>query len=567
MIGAFAYLTVTSTRNKVVLQAKRLKNPRYAIALLLGLGYFWMVFFNSSARDSRNAGPAIAPAFGAIVPIFLLLYVAYLWIVGADKAALAFSEAEVALLFTAPVSRRGLIVYKLVRAQLAILTTSVLWMVLFQRSGESGPERIIAYWLFLSTFSLHRLGVALIRASHTEHGSTGFRRSMLATILFLSAAVIVGKGLYDGRALFSAAYDIEDLEHSLTVVFGNPPLRWVLYPFRVAIAPTFAANGGEWLRTIPPALALLVLHAWWVLRSDSAFEEAAAEASTAQAKRIEALRTRGVSGLAINAKTARRTIGLKPTGPPAVAIFWKNMMWLVRTGQVRGLVGLPIVALIAVLAFAGRSEKAETVILVMCATVSIVILPFGPLAMRNDLRGELRRLPMLKTLPVKGRDIIFAEVASSATPTAMMQLLLVAIGLLAMSFVASSPLTSGIRLGVLLAAPPFLLGLNFANFTIHNGLALLFPGWVRLGEQGGAGVEAMGQMMLTSAITLFMLALLLIVPALAAAVTYFSLRLPLAASIVAVGIVAGVALTIEGYLLAGVLGSSLDRLEPQQVGS
>jgi hypothetical protein len=75
-----------------------------------------------------------------------------------------------------------------------------------------------------------------------------------------------------------------------------------------------------------------------------------------------------------------------------------------------------------------------------------------------------------------GRDIILAEVASSATPTAVMQLLLVAVGLLAMSYVDRSPLTADLRVAVLLAAPLFLLGLNFANFTIHNGLALLF--WV-----------------------------------------------------------------------------------------
>ena len=566
MIAAFAYLTLTSTRNKLVQQVKRLKNPRYAIALLLGLGYFWMVFFNSSAREGRNSGPSLAPAFSAIVPIFLLAYVAYLWIVGTDKAALAFTEAEVALLFSAPVSRRGLIVYKLVRAQVTVLTTSVLWMFLFHRSGESGPERIIASWAFLSTFSLHRLGVALIRASQLEHGAQGLRRTRVAVVLFLICAILVGKGLYDGRPIFSTITDFTDLEPALAKVFGSPPLSWVLYPFRVAIAPMFATTSGAFMRAIPAALALLALHFVWVLRSDSAFEEAAAEASTAQAKRLESLRTRGVSAQAISAKSARRTIPLEPTGPPAVAIFWKNVLWLVRTGQVRGLVAIPLIAVTSVLAFAGRSEKAEAVIMIMCLTVSVMILVFGPMSMRNDLRGELRRLPMIKTLPLRGRDIIFAEVASSATPTAVMQYLLVAVGLLAMSYVERKPLAADLRLAVLIAAPLFLLGLNFANFTIHNGLALLFPGWVRLGDQSPGGVEAMGQMMLTSFITLSMLALLLIVPALAAGAVYFVLRLPLAASIVAMGLLAGIALTVEGYLLAAALGGSLDRLEPAQVG-
>ena len=216
MIAAFAYLTLTSTRNKLVQQVKRLRNPRYAIALLLGLGYFWMVFFNSSAREGRNTGPSLAPAFGAIVPIFLLAYVAYLWIVGSDKAALAFTEAEVSLLFTAPVSRRGLIVYKLVRAQIAVLTTSILWMFLFHRSGESGPERVIASWAFLSTISLHRLGVALIRASHLEHGAQGVRRTRLAIILFVVSAIVVGKGVYDGRFIFS----------TVTVRSGTAERNW-----------------------------------------------------------------------------------------------------------------------------------------------------------------------------------------------------------------------------------------------------------------------------------------------------------------------------------------------------
>ena len=48
MIGAFAYLTFFSARNRLIQKLQRLKNPRYAIALLLGLGYFWTIYFNPS---------------------------------------------------------------------------------------------------------------------------------------------------------------------------------------------------------------------------------------------------------------------------------------------------------------------------------------------------------------------------------------------------------------------------------------------------------------------------------------------------------------------------------------
>jgi hypothetical protein len=36
-------------------------------------------------------------------------------VVGSDTTALAFTQAEVSLLFTAPISRRGLILYKMAR--------------------------------------------------------------------------------------------------------------------------------------------------------------------------------------------------------------------------------------------------------------------------------------------------------------------------------------------------------------------------------------------------------------------------------------------------------------------
>ena len=565
MIAAFAYLTITSARNKLVSRIKRLRNPRYAIALMLGLAYFWMVFFNRSAREGRDGALPVGPALGTVLPVFILLYVAYTWIVGTDRSALAFSEAEVSMLFSAPVSRRGLITYKLVRAQVGVLTTSVIWLLLFHPKG-SGWERVISSWAFLSIFSMHRLGAALVRAASAEHGTKGLRRSLPAIVLFAVALVIVANGLFAARAELTAELDFQHFQTALTETFATPPMSWVLYPFRIAVAPMFATSSAEWARAMPGALALLALHFWWVLRSDTAFEEAAAEASSALARRMASLRTPGVSHLAINAKSSRRTLPLRPTGAPAVAIVWKNLLWLVRTGQVRGLVALPLCALVCVLAFAGRSDSAEVVIVVMCSVVTFMILIFGPMTMRNDLRGELRRLPMIKSLPLSGRHIMLAEVVSSASPTAAMQFLLAATGLLAMSFVATPMLAAPVRIGAVIGAPVFLLGLNLANFTVHNGIALLFPGWVRLGETGAAGVEMMGQMMLTSIITLFMLAVLLIVPALVAAVVYVALHWPPSAAIAGSGIVGGLVLGAEAWLMMGALGGSLDRLEPAQVG-
>jgi hypothetical protein len=111
-----------------------------------------------------------------------------------------------------------------------------------------------------------------------------------------------------------------------------------------------------------------------------------------------------------------------------------------------------------------------------------------------------------------------------------------------------------------------LLGLNLASFTIHNGLALLFPAWVRLGETGVSGVEAMGQTMLTLIVTTLALLILMIGPAVAAAGVYFALKSVPVAGVAIAATIGGLVLAFEAYLVMGMLGGSLDRLEPSQVG-
>ncbi|MEO8622301.1 MAG: putative ABC exporter domain-containing protein [bacterium] len=563
MIGAFAYLIIASARNTVRSRIKQLKNPRYAIALVLGLGYFYLVFFQRSARAAQP-NPLASETFGALIPVAVLLYVATIWIFGADRAALAFSPAEVSMLFTAPVSRRGLVIYKLIRAQTAVLTTSILWLIIFHRSG-SGTARVVSSWIFLTTLSMHRLGVALLRASQAEHGAKGLRRHWLPITIFTTVVGVVVYELYAARTRFATAA-LGDLGQVIVSEFSTGPLNWVLYPFRVAVAPMFTHATAAWLNAVGTALVLLALHVVWVLRSDSAFEEAAADASAYLAKRRQHLRTRGATG-GVDPKKARRTIALSPTGAPEIALVWKNYLWLIRTGQIRVIFLLPGIALTCALAFAGRSEMAEVVVVAGCAVIAFFTLLFGPMTMRNDLRAELLHLPLLKSMPLKGRQIMLAAVASSASPIALMQLLTLTAAMIALSFIPKNPLPLDARVGLFVAAPVFLLGLNFANFTIHNGMALLFPAWVRLGAgEGNAGVEVMGQMMLTLIITLVLLATLCIVPAIAAGSIYLAMHWPQFFAVAGAGIVAGIAFGVEAYLLISALGGSLDRLEPMQVG-
>ena len=92
MIRPALYLIARSSANWAWGQVRKLRRPSHVAAVLLGGAYVW--FFlrtGSTAPQAYRAGEIIEPV-GAI---FLALVVFRWWILGADRSALAFSEAEI----------------------------------------------------------------------------------------------------------------------------------------------------------------------------------------------------------------------------------------------------------------------------------------------------------------------------------------------------------------------------------------------------------------------------------------------------------------------------------------
>src|SRR6185503_14180214 len=114
------------------------------------------------------------------------------WVFGEDKTALAFSAPEVSMLFPAPLSRRDLVGYKLLRAQIAILFNVVIWVALLRRGGTELPPlmRALGIWVLFTTTHLHRLCAALVRASLGEHGRGAWKRHRISLAVF--AVIVIG---------------------------------------------------------------------------------------------------------------------------------------------------------------------------------------------------------------------------------------------------------------------------------------------------------------------------------------------------------------------------------------
>ena len=185
--------------------------------------------------------------------------------------------------------------------------------------------------------------------------------------------------------------------------------------------------------------------------------------------------------------------------------------------------GLLGVLAVAALLLAARDERVAEVALVVAGVWSGLLVVAGPMWVRFDLRQDLPHLAVLRAWPLSGRDIVAAQIASSAIALTVFQLALLA-GLLGVSFLGRPlPLSGGDRLALGVAIALALPGVNAAGLTVQNAAALLFPGWVRLGA-GGRGVEAMGQSIVSMGASLVVLAVLLAVPAAIAGGLAYALR-------------------------------------------
>lgn len=520
MTRVFGYLAWCSGRNRLARQLRQLRNPRYAIALLLGGGYLAWVLLG----QRRDAGPLpVAPERLELAGALLVLgAVTWGWVFGLERRVLAFSPAEVTFLFPAPIRRRDLIQYKLLRSQLLILFNSVLWTVLLASERGASPWlRMFAIWVLLSTLTLHRLGASFVRTTLAEHGVSGARRRLLS--LLLLGAVVIALVWSIASALPEIALATHDgpgaVLGALVSAGARPIAAALLWPFRAMVRPLMAATPAAWLAAIAPAVGLLLLHYVWVIRSDAAFEESAVDASL---RRAAALAGRGTGAPARRQHTRVRPpiFPLRPVGHPAVAIAWKNTVAVLRTRRVSNtLLALTVFGVAVVVTSTYVASGLDEVVGVLAGMWAALLLVIGPQWVRNDLRSDLRKLDLLRSYPVSGRALVAAEVAASTFALTLLQLALLLVAWVAffgragdalVLFGQAIPLEA--RTALLLAAAIGLPAVNFLGLLLHNGAALLFPAWVHLGTGRPGGVEALGQNLLTVIAFVVLLALALALP-------------------------------------------------------
>jgi ABC-2 type transport system permease protein len=532
MVLATLYIMWCSAKNRMRRRLRRLREPRYLIGAIVGAAYLFFALYGRTrprarrlpesgqspgARQAQSVIASFAVAAPSLGGLALLVAAAVSWLMPFGSGLLEFTQAETAFLFPAPVARRQLLFYRLMRSQWAVFFGALVMSLAYPIATIPARLRgLIAIWLILMTAHVFFTGVTLSRPQVRRHAATSqplARFMMIAIFAALSVVLVsVGRHIWNQPIL-----TLTDAYHVVSTVASTGAAHLVLIPFIALVRPLFATGWLEFLKTIPGAILVYAVVIAWVLRADEAFGAMTEELTDAQANRPS------------NKHTAYqvRNVGwnLALTGRSETPFVWKGALQTFRIVDRRVLirVGVMIGWLTMVVALFGRARGLAQAIGLMATFAAVFASVIGPQILRVDLRQDLQHLEVLKTWPVRAAAVVRGEMLWPAAVITTLAWVFGAVGIfLSAATFSSTALSLRIAGGLagMILAPAFII----AQFTIHNTAALLFPAWVPLGMGRPRGVDAMGQRLFMLGATWFMLILMVAPGVIAGGILSFAFR-------------------------------------------
>jgi ABC-2 type transport system permease protein len=578
MITALLYLQWHSFKNRLTMRFKRLKQPKYLFGALVGGLYFYWYFFRvllsprhhgheySLISTTDPVDPLFYESIGALV---FFVFILLTWVIPRKRAALSFSEAEVAFLFPAPVTRRTLIHFKLMRSQMRILFTVLFLTIVSSRFGTSGHWLIHAagWWIILFTLNLHTLGASFSITMLMDHGISTWKRrgAVLLAVVALLGFVVFWVGRTFPQLTAADLTNLETIKAYAQQAFASGPLPYLLYPFQLAVRPWLASDWPAFLLALGPALLVMLLHYLWVIRSDVAFEEASVEASQKLAEKLAAVRAGNWRNAGKKLKQKRAPFQLQPTGPAFMALFWKNLINAGNAFTARTWVSVTVFVVVLSFSFHGfGSSSSWTLVVGMGAAMfGAWTLLLGPQLVRQDFRHDLPQMDMLKVFPLRGWQVALGEILAPAVILAALQWLLIIVAVICLAPLAKGNFSPGLVIvigaGAALVAPMF----NLISLVIPNAAVLLFPAWFQTGKDAPQGIEATGQRLIF-ALGQFLALIVALIPAAAVFAGFFFAVKYLAGVTPAVSVAtvaAALVLAVEAILGVLLLGGLFQRFD------
>lgn len=480
-MSAIGYLLSRSAWNRARRLASEFRKPGPRIAAAAAIAYFGLIAWLSPKGQGAAHDTQAASVVGALG---MLVLVVSAWLLGTGAKLVELSGAERALLLPAPITAGRVMDVKLMRLQAVALGNALMWTLLTS-SGQGLAllgRRAVAFWVVITTLQLHRIGAARSRAGAAIHPALRRTLGLIGIGLVALVPVVLSGAIRDSAPALTAWLD------ALAV---DPIARAVLWPFVAVLRPLTAPSLARWLVALVPALGILLLHYAWVRSLGPELDRSPDPLASPKGSPLWPL--------------AR-------TGSPAGAFFWKHVTALVRrpTALFALLAGIALFMIPLGLQSSGRTS-ASYFLGWMLLMWSLLLLLMGPQFVRNDLRRDQGLLSLLRTLPVRGWEIILGASGAAALTLATAVIALLLAGAVANMGNYQPPLPVAHRgwwiVGIALAIGPVAL----AGILLQNAAVILLPAWSRMTARRGTAT-ALGTNLANSALTILVLVLLLAVP-------------------------------------------------------
>ena len=445
-----------------------LKTVRGAILTVLGVAVFAAWLGPSLAMAVRAPVEPNTEGFRAGFPLAMLGFTLLYALQALAQKGVNFTPAEVDFLFSAPITRRQLLLYKIALGMPGLLLAALVF-ALFTRSYAP-------WWIFgffgvaLAVLYLQLLGMAVALVSQTigQYAYTWTRRALVLAII-ATAAVLFTWAVSSGGDQETLA-GLKRFHESWLGGCLTAPME----PFgRIITARSLIPEFVGWgALALAIDLALLAL----VLKLDVNYLEASIAVGQRVYERVQRARRGSVL---VSSGRPRGRIPLLPwlggAGPIARCQLIKAVRSLPHALVFAGLMG---VAMVAGTVFSSHAPSLPSEVII--GPVIMLSLVLGR-TLACDFRGHLDHMETLKVLPLRPAAVAAGQLVTPILVLTALQLLLIAA---AWPFFKSSPKLLG-------AVALFVLPFNAVLFGVENLLFLLFP--VRMVSGTAASFQHFGR--------------------------------------------------------------------------
>jgi putative ABC exporter len=562
VIRPFLFVTLRSFKNRVVSFLKRLRNIRYLLSFLLGMAYIWFTGFRrlfSTRFPFSQGGIPVSTQVGDVLAMIVLAMMVLVWALPEQSAGLTFSEAEIQFLFPAPITRRQLLIYKILRQQPQVLISATVMSFFALRWAK-----FAGLWVSFIVLSIYFTFVALARGRLKLLGIGFLIRLPVVAGVAAGLGYFLWKNMDRHGISIAARHAVPGQMPRFPELFHGPIPDVLLFVPRFFAHAVLPHSIPQFLVSAAALVAFGALLLELAARMNVAFEEASINASARWARR-RARMTENRVGKAVTFPRFPPPFKIPAHARPEVAIYWKNL-----TAGLRISSPWLLIMLVVCLYFLGQAfytdQQGLRMTMGMLAICMAGVFPFlGSAVFTQDMRLDLPRIELLKSYPIAGDRLVAAEIAAPLTFVAAMEIMMLTTAMVI--FHAADPPEKM----AFLASPQFvIIALIFATpicaaqLLIRNAVPIVLPGWAMRAPDEQKGFIALGQRLLLLGgnllVLLFMLlpAALIVVPSLFIASRWFQGS----AGLVAVATVPAAALLFfEVWLGIRFLGAQFEKLD------